>query len=1103
MLTGVRKVALAILFLLATSISFAQNARLTISHKGATIDAILDDIEKQTDYLFIYRKGVNVMAKKSITAHNAPVSEILNKLFEGTGIKYSMEGNYIVLTQTEVKRTPKAVTGVVTDSEGNPLIGVVVSTKKSRSYALTDSMGKFSIEINNNDELALLCLGFERYETHVVPGQNLEIAMHESSEMLQETVAIGFGIQKKSDVTGAITSIEEDKFEKSNANTITAAMIGAAAGIHIITTSGDPDSIGDIRIRGLSSNSSSANNPLFIVDGLLVKNVKQINAQNIKSIEILKDAASAAIYGAQAGNGVVVITTKTGRSGAGSVFYNGSFRLESAGWRQKMMDSEQYIDYVTSAGLITPSVIMASWDGVTNTDWQKEMLPGGYAMQHNFGFEGGNERGDYYASVSYLDNDGILYGDKDRVKRLNFQFNASYKIKDWVRIGSTNTLQYKLTTNESDSFNGSDKSIMAQTYAMSPLIPLTYSENDLPDFMRDYLNNGYNLLKTPSGDYIATTEISTSIVNPLINLYKQKESVNENLDMFGTFYADLTPFNFLKFTSRIGYIINNYDNYTYEEPWYAGEQNYNQEYDLTENVKWKLRYQWDNYVNINDCFGNVHNVDFMAGMSYIEANERYVKGSTNQLKDYLPNFRYLSFSTASALDNVSGERSKEASLSYFTRLSYNYDNRYYLQGSFRADAFDTSRLSKKSRWGFFPAISAGWTISNEDWMIDARNFGLTFLKLRACWGVNGNIGVLSNYSYASTVTIGGSQYNMGTDDSLTLASYPTSLANEDLKWEESRQLDLGIDARFFNSRLSATFDYYDKNTNDLLVSLTPSYTTGQSSVYMNAGSVNNHGVELELSWQDSVGDFTYSISGNISHNKNVVTDLDPSITKISGANVDNGHKATYFQKGYPIWYFYGYKHEGVDPETGNNIFSDTDGNGKITTADMTMIGCAQPDFTYGLSFYAEYKNFDLSITGHGSQGNDIWFVSRLKDFEFRNFPELFYKEAWKAPGDVARYPRYNQILTSSYSRSSACIYDGSYFRIGQLQLGYTLPEKISNRIRAEKLRMYLSLDDYWTISKYVGFDPTTAGDNSSYGNGIDRGSYPTPKKLTLGINLTL
>lgn len=1097
-----RYISVAIMVILMESLGFAQDTRVSISRQSATINSILDDIESQTDYLFIYRKGVNVMLTKSIDVREKPVSEVLKTLFAETGISYTTEGNYIVLTQTAPVALNKTVKGTVLDENGIPIVGAIVYAHRQKSYALTDTMGQYSIDLDRKDELQFSLIGYEPAEFGASPGQKLDVVLKEHFEIMQEAVSIGFGVQKRSDITGSIASIDSRSFEKRNVNNLSGSLVGLVSGVQTVSVSGDPGSVGEIRIRGLASNSSSSNSPLYVVDGLLVKNLGQIHPQNVEKIEIFKDAASAAIYGAQAGNGVVVITTKTGSSGNGRIFYDGSYRFESLGWRPKMMNAFEYSTFLRSSGLVTPGVVEENWNGITDTDWIGKMFPGGYARQHTFGMEGGNSKGDYFMSVSFLENDGILYGDKDRMNSMNAQFNASYRVKDWARIGSTNALQYKKSSAEIGSFGGGDKSVMALAYGMSPLLPMTYTRNDMPEYMRAYFDKGYPLIKIPTGEYASTTTISSSMINPLARLYRYPDSVNEYLATYGTVFLDLTPVKPLKFTSRLGYNISAKYKSRYEEPWYVGEQEYNTEYNLSSSLDWQFRYQWDNFVNADFLVGGVHDIDLMAGMSYMEDNGRYSSGSTNNLKDYLPNFRFLDFSTVDAVDKVGGLVSRQAALSYFTRVGYDYDDRYFLQFSLRADAFDTSRLSRLSRWGYFPSVSFGWNITNEPWMENADKSVLSFLKLRSSWGINGNIGVLSDYEYAATVTVGGSEYALGTDGTLTQASYPSKLANDELKWEESEQFDLGFDARFFRSRLSVTADYYSKLNRDLLVSVTPSYTTGQSSVYMNAGSVRNRGAEFELSWKDSMGAFIYSIDANLSRNRNMVMDLAKSITRIGGAEIDNGHKCTYFQQGYPIWYMYGYVYDGVDPDTGNGIYRDMDGDGKITTSDMTMVGCAQPDFTYGLSLMAEYKGVDFILSGSGSQGNDIWFAG-LRTNHLKNLPEVFYDRAWKYPGDVTRYPRFSQALTSSYLRSSACVYDGSYFRINQIQIGYSLPDRIIDKVNVDRIRLFLSVDDYFTFSRYIGFDPVTAGDDVSSGNGIDRGSYPTPRKLTIGVNISL
>ena len=992
------------------------------------------------------------------------------------------------------------VKGVVVDAAGEPVIGASIIVKGTRNGVVTDLDGGFSINAAAGSVLQVSCIGYVNQEITVAAGQDIKVVLAEDTEMLEETVVIGYGVQKKSDLTGAISSVSSEALENRSVNNIASAFTGKVAGVQVISNSGDPGSIGTIRIRGISSNSSSANNPLYIVDGLQVSDLKTIDPQNVESIEILKDAASAAIYGAQAGNGVVVITTKSGKKGEGKVFYNGSYTIEKLGYHPTVMNAEQYIDFVTEGGYITPAAIEATWDGVTDTDWFKEMFPGGYAQRHTVGVQGANDKASYYTSLSLLDNDGMVYGDRDRLKRFNVQLNASYQIKKWLKIGTTNTFQIRSSSSSLGSMGGGDFTIMGLTYGMDPLTPISYKFEDLPSISMNAYNEGKNLIQLPNGEYIGVNDITVQGTTPLVDLYKNTDSMNKDVNLNGTMYLNLTPFKGLTFTSRFGYQFGASNDYSFKEPYFVSITVTNEEYSFSESASWKLKYQWENFANYNLSVGK-HNFDAMAGMSYIESNSVSISGSTDTLKDYKENFRYLDYSTADANDSISGSRSRSASLSYFGRIGYNYDSRYYIQANFRADAFDSSKLSSKYRWGYFPSVSAGWNITNEPWMQNVNKNVLSYLKLRASWGINGNIGVLSGYPYATTVTIGGSQVTLGTDDTLTLASYPSGLANDNLRWEESKQLDFGVDARFFNNRLSATLDLYNKNTDGLLVSVTPSYTTGHSSVYMNAGAVNNKGIELELTWKDSIGDFNYSISGNIAHNDNMVTYLDPSITKISGSSVNNGHTATYFQQGYEAWYFSGYVFEGIDPETGNPIYKDIDGDGKISTSDIDVIGSATPDFTYGLTFSAEYKGFDLTVFGNGSYGNDIWYGA-LRATTVRNLPTVFYEKAWRQPGDVTDYPRFSQVMAQDYARSSACIYDGSYFRINQLQLGYTLPKHWLKSLKMENIRVYASLDNWFTFSDYIGFDPVTASDNTGSGVGIDRGTYPSSKKAMFGINLS-
>ena len=989
------------------------------------------------------------------------------------------------------------ISGTVSDNVG-PMIGASVVEKGTTNGTVTGNDGSFALTVKPGATLVISSIGYKDQEIAIGNQTRFGIVMEEDNEMIEETVVIGYGVQRKSDVTGAIASVDAEALENRSVDNVAAAFAGKTSGVQVISSSGDPGSIGTIRIRGISSNSGSASDPLYIVDGLQVSSLSAVDPQNVKSIEILKDAASAAIYGAQAGNGVVVITTKTGEKGTGRVFYNGSYTIQKLGFHPTTMNAAQYKDFMMTAGALSQGTLDDYWDGKTDTDWFKFMFPGGAAQRHTLGFQGGNEKGSLYTSMSYIHNNGMVYGDRDVFNRLNFQLNADYQVKKWLKVGTTNTFQIRKNPSGLGRMGGT----MTGVFTLDPLTPPLASAGNMPRYMQDMLDNGYDILTVPTGEYITTSMFNERTTNPLANIYTTTDGSSENYNLNGTLYANITPFQGFTFTSRLGYSFWVSENNSYNEPYYINGVNQRTTYSLSDNISYGLRYQWENFVNYTHTFARVHKLDAMAGMSYIESSGRNTSTTVDKLTEYAPNFRYLDYTHSDAVKTVGGTESKSASMSYFGRLGYSYANRYFVQASFRADAFDSSKLSAKNRWGFFPSVSLGWTISNEPWMKGISRDVLSFLKLRTSWGINGNVNVLSGYQYATTVKVGASVYQLENDPEITNASYPTKLANADLRWETSKQYDAGLDARFLRDRLTMTLDWYLKNTDDLIVEVTPPYITGFDKVYMNSGSVRNTGVELELGWKDTIGDFGYGISGNISRNANKVTYLDPTLTHINGTEIGNCHYATRFQKDYPVWAYFAVEYEGVNPETGDPIYKDQNGDGAYNESDYVFVGSAQPDFTYGITLSAEWKGFDLTVFGSGSQGNKIWFAGLRPDFVGRNLPVQFYTDSWKKPGDNARFPAPKHINTTSMVRSTATIFDGSYFRINQIQFGYNIPRKALSKIGLSSVRVYTSLDDFFTFSKYLGFDPSVAGSDSGSGRGLDSGTYPTAKRIMFGLNLS-
>lgn len=992
---------------------------------------------------------------------------------------------------------PTEVTGTVVDVQGMPVLGATVEVQGTSIATATDGQGKFKILAPADAALVVSYIGYQTQMVSVSGRTAIAITLVEDAKKLEDIVIVGYGVQRKSDVTGAISSVKSEDLENRSITSVNQALAGKTSGVQVINTSGRPGASGSIRVRGFSSNSSSIG-PLYIVDGLQMSDIGYLDPNNIESIEVLKDAASAAIYGAQAGNGVILVTTKSGhKADNGKIFYDMQYSVESLGNVPKFMQAQEYINYMYEGNLISRADIATKYDGHTNTNWADETFENGIMQRHTVGFMGGNQRGNLYVAITNLDNNGVVKGNQDFYKRLSTQINASYKIKKWLNVGTTNAIErYSYNSVSEGSEYGS---LIASALVMDPLTPAYYTADNLPQFMLDKIAAGKKYLTDEYGRYYSVSQFNQfNDSHPLIQR-DNHESTNNGINVLGTIYTDLSPLKGLMYTSKLGYRMSYSNSSNYQFPYYVDEQIFNNNYQISGTLSNSLYYQWENYVTYMFNLGE-HNFTAMSGMSFIHSNSNYITGSGDELKGYEPNFRYLSYMTSGCNDSVSGLPSESASISYFGRLSWSFRDTYMLQTIFRADAYDSSKLAAKSRWGYFPSISAGWTISNENFMKDIDRGKLSFLKLRASWGQNGNVSVLSGYPYANSISVGGWSYQFDNTGSFTYGSAPSGLANPDLKWETSEQLDFGIDARFFRDRLTMTIDYFDKRTKDLLVSVVPPYETGATSVMMNAGNVSNRGFELDLAWRDRIGDWSYSASGNIATLRNKVTYLDPTVSRIAGARMHTA-TVTMFEKGHPVWYMYGYKFSGVDDATGNPIFVDTNKDGSITEDDKTDIGCAIPDFTYGLTLNVAYKGFDLTIFGSGAQGGDIWTFLTRTDYPKRNRLKLYYDERWTETNTTAPRPRPNCVDEDKYWYSDANIFDGSYFKIKQIQLGYTIPQSLIHKVAISDLRIYVSLDNWITFTSYPGFDPEAASISATSGMGLDKGSYPISKKLTFGLNL--
>ena len=1025
-------------------------------------------------------------------------------------------------------------------------IGATVKVVGTNTGAITDMDGKFSLNAASNAQLSVSYVGYVTQKVNVAGKSNLVITMKEDAQSLSDVVVIGYGVQKKSDLTGAVASVKGEDIKNLSTSDAGAAMQGKVSGVQIIN-SGSPGAGAEIRVRGYSSNSGNLS-PLLIVDGLKVDNIQYLDPSLIESMEVLKDAASAAIYGAQAGNGVVLITTKNGSKGTAHVTYSLKAASQSLGKKAQLFRAKDYIEYHKYLGDMTEKELVNNgYYGQTteidgelvgvagterfDTDWYDEVFGNSWNLQHNITVEGGNDKGRMLAGLGIVDNDGIVKGDKDVYKRFTGQLNAEYKFFKWLSVSSNTSVEKWKRKSLGNGYG----SFLNAVVSIDPLTPAyIYDTNDFGQNVEAQWDNGKNPGHVPlPAEYTAANPVwygtSKYVEEACANPLAQRDRSNgtsEGVNVRGSLSANLMPFDFLTITSRLGYRISQQNGHNYSEPYFLSSMAKSETYSISANTNASLYYQWENFANFNKQFG-LHNVGAMAGMSFTKNHwdNTNVSSSDTQMilrANHAPNFRYISCLNANGLSHLSvGNTPGDATeLAYFGRLSYSYADRYLLQFNFRADAFDSSKLSNDQRWGYFPSVSAGWTISNEPFFKNAVSpDAVSFLKLRASWGRNGNVNILSGYQYNATIGLGG-YYNFTDTGDATEVGKPNGVSNPNLTWETSEQVDLGLNARFLNNRLSLDIDWYRKMTKDLLVSIKPFPELGFNSQTVNSGEVLNTGFDIDLGWRDQIGDLHYSINANFNPLKNEVKAVNSMLPRYSQGGISgfNQKVQSTFETGHTIWYFRGYQYAGVNPETLRPQYVAKDGS--LTDApvedDMVDLGSGIPKFTYGVTLNLEFKGFDLTVFGTGASGNKIYNLMMSADRPRVNGLDYWWKDSSRSHtvvnedksttfvvDRIGKYPDMKAVASDwIFFSSSANVFSGAYFKFKQIQLGYTVPASITKKFLVNNLRFSVSLDDFFVITKYPGADPELSSFDGGASRGWDNGNYPSSKKVVFGVNVT-
>lgn len=955
----------------------------------------------------------------------------------------------------------QSVTGKVSDSAG-PLPGVNVAVQNSKIGTITDLDGKFSL--NNLPKDAVLTVSYLGYTTQKVSlngKTSINVILLSDNVDLKEVVVVGFGSSKKKDVTGAIAVVGSKEFE-GRANTgLGNALEGKVAGVQISKPSGQPQAGYTVRVRGTSTITAGAE-PLYILDGIPTNSINEISPSDIETMTVLKDASSAAIYGANGSNGVILITTKRGGNQKTKVTLDAYSSSSTVSKKLDVLNSSQYIALMTEMGQST------DWSKYPyDNNWQDKALRTALSSNYTLGISGGDEKTNYYLSGTYLNQEGVVMTNK--VERYTFKLNLDHKVSKSLKMGSS--IGYSKWKDVDVDEAGKYGSLL---YMLTG-VPVTDVYNADGTFA---INPFYHDLENP---------VATIIKN---------EHAYQNYKFNGNVYGEFSFLKYLKFKSMFGFEQLNSTYKSWVDPYRSVEgRNFKGTASLVNSQT--TFWNFENTLSFAKSF-NKHN--FTALVGYISSETASESASINAR-----NFGSAAVQTVNAgsIRTAGYDDSKGRNLAAIGRINYTYEDKYLLTGNFRADAY--SGFGINNRWGYFPSFSVGWRISKEDFF---KNLDMVNdLKIRVGWGEvgNGQVGPFSHYGLVSP----GAPYVIG--GVVVPGSNPATLESSDLKWETTQQTNIGIDISLMHNRLSIISDYYIKKTSDMLLNKVIPSSTGFSSALLNVGAMENKGFEFTVSSKNLVNELKWDTDFNISFNRSKITSLPGGSIQLGELNNDGRGLVAIAQEGQPLGTFYGYVSEGVDPATGDIKYKDLDGSGDLSDGDKTIIGNSNPDFSFGLTNTFSYKNWSFNFFFQGVQGNDIFNASRIETEGMYNPLNQLTTvlDRWTKPGDITNMPRAAFGEDNNVRVSSRYVEDGSYLRLKSLTLGYSLPVALANKLSMSKVRFYFTAENLITWTKYSGLDPEVSvygrsGDDSlkNIASGVDYGTYPQTRDIIFGVNLS-
>lgn len=1072
----------------------SQNAKVSIRMNNVKLDKILNEIENQTDYLFIYNNQVDINKITSVKVKNEAVAQVLDRILSGTGINYELEGTHIILTTEAIKdlhaqQQAKTVTGTVTDVSGEPIIGANIRIKGITTGTITDIDGNFSIEAEPQSVIEVSYIGYLTQETVINNQKSIRFLLKEDTKTLDEVVVIGYGVQKKADLTGSVANINTEKLNtQSNAN-IGQALQGKIAGVDIVSQGGAPGSGTRIMVRGIGTLNNAS--PLYIVDGMYMNSIDHINPNDIASIDVLKDASSAAIYGSRAANGVIIVTTKEGSNTEGKPIIDLSVNLgiSTASKFLDMLDAKGWAEVTTIArqAIGKPALDMATdLANKPDNDWQDIMFRPALMQNYNLSVKGGGKYSTYYTGLGYFNQDGIVKG--TNYQRYNIQSKNDYK-RGIFSAGTNLIISFSHDKPLHQELRGG----MIGTILQS--VPTLEKYDD-----------------TREGGYGGTYGDVVNIPHPLAIIDDNiMDRYNENVKIFANLYAQIELFKGLKYKLNLtpDFSFERYKNYLNKYDFGLATNSITQ---LTERQRRRRNILVENLLTFDRTFGE-HKISALAGYTYQDSRFRHIQAYGEGLPQGLEEID-------AATTNRSNEGNSWRSVltSILGRVFYSYQNKYLFTATIRRDG--SSKFGKNNRYGYFPSFSLGWNVAEEKFMENVH--WLDQLKLRGGYGVLGNQEI-DNYQYSSTITTG-INYPDG-NGGLLQGAFPKNFANPDIKWEETAMTNVGIDFMAFNNRLSLTADYYVKNTKDILLTVPiPISSGGANDPIRNAGKIRNNGFEFNLGWMDQPNpDISYGINLIGSFNKNKVIAMGSESGSIKGGSTNQNITTSETKAGYPIGGYWlistaGYfnSQEEVDAyakdgkkiqpaaEPGDIKFVDANNDGVINDDDRVFQGSPFPDFTFALNGNMRYKNFDLSIGLQGVLGNKIYNATRqtLEDVTKGSNFLASCLDYWTPENKNASHPRltWDDPNRNTRAESDRYLENGSYLRLRSVQLGYTFPQTWFKGA-IQHARVYINAENLFTITSYSGYSPDVNADNANY-RGFDNFIYPTNRTFMLGLNVT-